>query len=219
MKQTVVFDRQNFWRVLHGLPLPSAPLHSLLSSSNPEGSKELFKNEHKPFDCVTARLMNLNGLGTSAMVNFEQATKLRMGSDGRGTAMVRDSFDPLAAVVDWLDACRERRVDEMLNLYEAVATLECSCDGQSTHHGRDYIARYWAKRFSKAVPNAFTITNILPGEDRSSAVLDYLSYQGTPVRMHFRFGSSGKIVSTVCGPIERRSKALASQSNSSRRSY
>ena len=38
-------------------------------------------------------------------------------------------FDPIAAVVDWLDACRRRDLSGLLDLYAADASLECACDG------------------------------------------------------------------------------------------
>ena len=39
-----------------------------------------------------------------------------------------DTFDPLAVVADWLDACRWRELDALLNLYDERATLECDCE-------------------------------------------------------------------------------------------
>ena len=35
-----------------------------------------------------------------------------------------DNFDPLAVVVDWLDACRMGKLDGLLDLYDERATLE-----------------------------------------------------------------------------------------------
>ena len=37
--------------------------------------------------------------------------------------------DPLGVVVDWLDACQARPLDQLLKLYEVGATLECACEG------------------------------------------------------------------------------------------
>jgi hypothetical protein len=39
----------------------------------------------------------------------------------------RDKFDPLALVVDWLDACRLGELNALLDLYDERATLECDC--------------------------------------------------------------------------------------------
>ena len=117
--------------------------------------------------------------------------------------MVTVAYDPLAAVVDWLDACRARHLTQVLDFYEAAATLECGCSGQPTVRGLGDLARYWEHRLAKAVPEAFSVNKILPGDDASSVVLDYVGYEGKPIRMHFQFGSSGKIASVVCGPMER----------------
>ena len=42
----------------------------------------------------------------------------------------RDGFDAIGVVVDWIDACKQRRLDDLLNLYDATATVEC-CEGGS----------------------------------------------------------------------------------------
>jgi hypothetical protein len=119
--------------------------------------------------------------------------------------MARD--DPIAMVVDWLDACRSRRLSELLDLYDAAATLECGCNGPYIYRGRHELARYWSSRLAAAVPDAFRLTNILPGDEPGSAVLDYTSYEGKPVRMYFQFTPSGKIAAAICGPLDQSSKA------------
>ena len=95
-------------------------------------------------------------------------------------SVLQDEFDPLAVVVDWLDACRWGGLDTLLNLYDERATLECDCE-----------------RFSLACSlNDMALT-------ADGVRLDYQSYEGKPVRMHFRFGTSGKILHTSCGPLGR----------------
>jgi hypothetical protein len=77
------------------------------------------------------------------MANSEQPVQmLFMGSSllkprGRGylgwtwnMPVSLDGFDPVAAVVDWLDACRARNLDALLDLYADDATLECKCEGK-----------------------------------------------------------------------------------------
>jgi hypothetical protein len=110
-------------------------------------------------------------------------------------------MDPLAVVVDWLDACRARCLNQLLNFYDAAATLECGCTGPYVYRGRAELANYWSGRLTAAVPDAFRLTNILPGDEPGSVMLDYASYEGKPVRMYFRFTPSGKIAATVCGPL------------------
>jgi hypothetical protein len=112
----------------------------------------------------------------------------------------RDEFDPLALVVDWLDACRSGELDALLDLYDERATLECDCEGVSLT-GRKSIAAYWAPKLeSKAVP-AFTVDDMTLTGD--GVQVDYQSYEGKPVRIHFRFSPAGKMLYTCCGPLVR----------------
>ena len=58
----------------------------------------------------------------------------------------RDGFDAIGVVVDWIDACKQRRLDDLLNLYDARATVEC-CEGGS-FRGRSEMERYWRPRLA-----------------------------------------------------------------------
>ena len=87
-------------------------------------------------------------------------------------------FDPVAVVVDWLDACKARRLDDLLDLYDAKASLRCACEG--LHQGREELTRYWSGRLERAVPNAFAITDLAADEDgvKPGIALDYVAYDG-----------------------------------------
>jgi hypothetical protein len=106
-------------------------------------------------------------------------------------------FDAIGIVVDWIDACKQRRLDDLLNLYDAKAIVEC-CEGGS-FRGRSEMERYWRPRLARARPGAFEIDVLMPDED--GVTLDYRGYDGVPVRTHFRFTSTGKISLTACSPI------------------
>jgi hypothetical protein len=108
------------------------------------------------------------------------------------------NYDPIAVVVDWLDACRRRDLAGLLDLYAADASLECACDGTTLIHGRDALEAYWRPRLDAFVPTAFGLEEIEP--DTDGVVLDYSSYEGKPVRISFGFSPQGKISRTVCGP-------------------
>ncbi len=118
------------------------------------------------------------------------------------------AFDPLAVVVDWLDSCRARTLDDLLDLYDARGSLECACAGPYIYQGREDIARYWSPRLKKAVPHAFALTDVMPANsnDRPCVVLDYVGYDGKPVRARFLFTKAGKIAQTVCAPMMAPSK-------------
>jgi hypothetical protein len=123
--------------------------------------------------------------------------------------MLSNGFDPMAIVVDWLDACRARSLEDLLDLYDARGTLRCLCDGPYIYSGRDDLARYWSTRLERAVPHAFSVTELVPDDSggKPGVVLDYVAYDGKPVHIRFQFTRAGKIEQTVCGPGRRRSVA------------
>jgi SnoaL-like protein len=110
----------------------------------------------------------------------------------------RDGFDAIGVVVDWIDACKRRRLDNLLNLYDATATVEC-CEGGS-FRGRSEMERYWRPRLARAARGAFEIDALIPEAD--GVTLDYRGYDGFPVRTQFRFTDGGKIRLTACEPIK-----------------
>jgi len=109
----------------------------------------------------------------------------------------RGSFDPIGIVVDWLDACKERRLSALVDLYDDGATVDC-CDG-GTFRGRAEVEGYWRPKLAYAATGAFEVDALFP--DTDGVFLDYRSYDGSPVRTHFRFTDDGKIGHTACAPI------------------
>ena len=119
-------------------------------------------------------------------------------------AMSPDQFDPLAIVVDWLDACRFGDHGALVDMYDERATLECGCDGV-TLIGRASLAAYWGPKLAMASSTAFAMDDLTLTAD--GVCLDYRNYEGTPVRMLFRFTSSGQILYTECELFSRRCAA------------
>ena len=110
-----------------------------------------------------------------------------------------NDIDQIAVVVDWLDACRTRNLEALLDLYAPQnASLECECGGPRVHEGRAGLASYWHPRLDSPSPTAFGMDEIMPVTD--GVVLDYLSFEGKPVRMFFTFDGEGKILQTRCVP-------------------
>ena len=109
-----------------------------------------------------------------------------------------NTFDPLAVVVNWLDAGRSGDLDALLDLYDERATLECNCEGVVLT-GRQSLAAYWTPKLKSKLPAAFTLDDMTPTSD--GVQVDYQSCEGKPVRIHFRFTPSGKIEHTSCGPL------------------
>ena len=113
-------------------------------------------------------------------------------------------FDPLAIVVDWLDACRLGDLHALVDMYDERATVECGCDGV-TLIGRASIAAYWGPQLAMACPTAFALDDLTLTAD--GVCLDYRNYEGDPVRVLFRFTPSGEILHTECVAISQRSAA------------
>lgn len=111
---------------------------------------------------------------------------------------VPKDFDPIAVVVDWLDAARKRDLAALLDLYAAEASLECACEAIAIR-GREALDAYWRPRLDAFAPTAFGIEEIAPTRD--GVVLDYSSFAGKPVRIVFNFSPDGKISQTRCEPI------------------
>jgi hypothetical protein len=114
-------------------------------------------------------------------------------------ALSRD-FDGMAVVVDWLDACRNQNLEQLLDAYAPDAGLECACEG-ITISGHDALALYWGPKLAGFAPAAFGIEEITP--DGDGVVLDYLNFEGKPVRIRFAFDAGGKILRSRCEPAPR----------------
>ena len=115
-----------------------------------------------------------------------------------GIANLDDDFDRIALVVDWLDACRNRDLATLLDLYADDATLECQCGEAEVSEGRAGLESYWKRRLGTLAPRAFGLEEIMPTAD--GVVLDYLSHEGKLVRAAFSFTRDGKIRGTHCLP-------------------
>ena len=67
-----------------------------------------------------------------------------------------DRFDPMGLVIDWLDACKERRLSSLIDLYDESATLDCCCEGK-TLRGRLDLEAYWGPKLAHSVIGAFEV--------------------------------------------------------------
>ena len=115
-----------------------------------------------------------------------------------GTVELADDFDQIALVVDWLDACRNRDLATLLDLYADDARFECQCGGVKVSEGRVELESYWRPRLDALAPNAFGLEEITPTAE--GVVLDYLNHEGESVRIVFSFTADGKIRRSDCRP-------------------
>ncbi|WP_407158400.1 nuclear transport factor 2 family protein [Bradyrhizobium sp. STM 3557] len=113
-----------------------------------------------------------------------------------------DHFDEMAIVVDWLDCCRSRNLDALLDFFAENAALECRCECACNGiTGRSELAGYWGPKLANVSPDAFALEEITPHDD--GVVLDYLSFEGKPVQILFVFDAQGKISYMRCAPSPR----------------
>jgi hypothetical protein len=110
----------------------------------------------------------------------------------------QDGFDAIAIVVDWIDAAKQQRLDDLMALYAVDAALDC-CDG-GCFKGRTEMKEYWAPRLARAVKGAFEILALMPDDD--GIWVDYVGYDGKVVRTIVRFDDEGKIRLTTCDEIK-----------------
>jgi hypothetical protein len=107
-------------------------------------------------------------------------------------------FDPVGVAIDWLDACRQRRLADLLELYADEATIDC-CDGRR-FVGRSGLLRCWSEKLRAATEGAFELDEVLPEAD--CVRLDHRDHDGSAVRTRFWFDETGSIVRTRCAPLE-----------------
>jgi hypothetical protein len=119
-----------------------------------------------------------------------------MSGDGNGY-MLMHTFDLIGVVVDWLDACRARRLNDLLDLYDTNGSLRCACSEPFIYQGRDDLFRYWSVRLERSVPHAFSLMD-LEISDESSIRMSYLGYDGRPVEARFSFTNTGRIADMRC---------------------
>jgi hypothetical protein len=128
-----------------------------------------------------------------------------------GMAGPADDFDQVALVVDWLDACRNRDLAALLDLYAADAQLECQCGEAEVTQGRAELESYWRPRLASIVPTAFGLEEITPTAE--GVVLDYLSHEGTPARIAFSFTCDARIQRTSCAPAGQAASGVVPQAD------
>jgi hypothetical protein len=104
-----------------------------------------------------------------------------------------NSFDPMAAAVDWLDAYRAASLT-IVSMYSGNASVECGCDGQRELTGHRAITAYWRQRFVEN-PAGELVNLRLDGD---AIVVIYRIPDGI-VRAVLSFDNAGLIQRSCCG--------------------
>ena len=109
-----------------------------------------------------------------------------------GASDLPEDFDQIAVVVDWLDACRRRDIEALLDLYAPDASFQCECSGAQLHQGR----LPWKPIGVRG--SATSIRRPIPGGNRARSPTAWSSttwmLRARPVRVLFSFTADGKIL-------------------------
>lgn len=112
----------------------------------------------------------------------------------------RDGFDPIGVVIGWIDACKQQRLDALLDLYDDAGTVECYEGG--SFEGRSAMKWYWSQKLANAATDAFEIDALVPESD-GGVSLYYRDYDGQHARTYFQFTEAGKIRLTASSLIRK----------------
>ena len=105
-------------------------------------------------------------------------------------------WDPMAVAVDWLDAYRAARINQIVGMYSPDSVIECACGGRKIIHGQEGIAAYWRHRFLE-MP-ALELEDLQTGG--GVVVISYRTSNGT-VQALLDIAESGVITRCRCGPV------------------
>jgi ketosteroid isomerase-like protein len=105
-------------------------------------------------------------------------------------------LDPMAVAVDWLDAYRAARINQIVGMYSLDAVIDCACNGQQIVHGQEGVAAYWRQRFIESPALELVDLQV----DGHAVVVIYKIRSGT-VEALLEIGEDGLITGCSCGPV------------------
>ena len=104
--------------------------------------------------------------------------------------------DPMAVALDWLDAYRAARINQIVGMYSRDAVIECACGGRKIIHGQEGIAAYWRHRLIES--RALELADL--EMDGGAVVVSYRTTTGI-VRALLDIAEDGRITRCRCGPV------------------
>ncbi|WP_334389316.1 nuclear transport factor 2 family protein [Bradyrhizobium sp. AZCC 2262] len=102
----------------------------------------------------------------------------------------------MAVAVDWLDAYRAARINQIMGMHSPDAVVEYACGGRKINHGQEGIAAYWRHRFI-TMP-ALELEDLQV--DGGAVVISYRTSGGI-VQALLDIAEDGMINRCRCGPI------------------
>ena len=106
--------------------------------------------------------------------------------------------DPMAVAVDWMDAYRAGRLDQIVGMFSPDAVIDCACVSGRAIYGEEDIATYWRHRFVES-PSLELVDLQADGE---AVVITYRTSSGI-IEALLDIAEDGLITCCACG-IERR---------------
>ena len=107
--------------------------------------------------------------------------------------VANQSFDPMAATVDWLDAYRAGDIESILEMHAEDAVIHCACCGVKIITGREALRAYRVDRLRKFP--AGTLDDLNPSRD--GTITSYVTCIGV-VNAHLTFDAAGRIRELNC---------------------
>lgn len=121
------------------------------------------------------------------------------------------AVDPMAVAVDWLDAYRAGRINQIVSMYSPNAVIECACGGRKIIHGFEGITAHWRHRLLQTP--AIGLEDIRM--DGSSVAVAYQVRSGI-VQALLEVASDGAITRCRCGPMEAGPSLLVPDPNTAK---
>ena len=105
-------------------------------------------------------------------------------------------FDPMAVAVDWLDAYRAARINQIVGMHSPDAVIECACGGRRIIYGHEGIAAHWRERLVEWPALDLEELHVEGG----AVVVSYRTSSGI-VWALLDIAEDGMITRCRCGPI------------------
>jgi hypothetical protein len=107
------------------------------------------------------------------------------------------AVDPMAVAVDWLDAYRSGRINQIVSMHSPNAVIECACEGRKIIYGFEGITAYWRHRLLQTP--ALGVEDMRM--DGATVAVAYRVRSGI-VQALLDVASDGAITRCRCGPME-----------------
>jgi hypothetical protein len=102
----------------------------------------------------------------------------------------------MAVAIDWLDAYRAGRINQMVGMFSRDAVIDCACEDTSAVSGQEGIAAYWRQRFV-----ASPALELLDMQVNSGALVVTYRTSGGIVEALLDIADDGLITCCACGPV------------------